>query len=311
MRVVAVGLVVVAVAVGCRKPPVPQPPAFRVRIVTSAPVTGRWERAAERGLGLIAAELGADVARVRARGAEARRATVDRLGAAGIDLVFCLGRDFEQVVYTDAGSFPATRFVIIPGETTAGNVASIDLESDGAGFVAGAVAAAIAGDAAVGVLRGPGGAWLEGLEAGFSRAVQGLTGSPPVVRQLADGAWPMRGAGVAIALLATDRDDRQVLAEAANAGLLLIAIGDDLLGADDVVAAVVEVDLPEAMLRVAREVHDGTFVGKVYTFDLGSGVLDVHLDGTTETLYPAAAAARDTARAEVTAGYIEVEGLGM
>ncbi len=46
----------------------------------------------------------------------------------------------------------------------------------------------------------------------------------------------------------------------------------------DFVIAAVEVDVAEAMLRVAREVHDLTFSGEVYAFDLGSGVLDVQLN---------------------------------
>lgn len=284
---------------------------FTVRALTSAPLSGRWERAAERGLGLIAAELGADVARFRAHGADGRREAIAALGGAGVDLVFCVGRDFQQAVYTDAAAFPATRFVVMPGDAVGANVASIQLEPDGAGFVAGAVAAAIAGDGRVGVLRGPGGPWLDELEAGFSRAVRRAVRHDPVVRQLADGPWALRSDGVTVALLDTDRDDPRVLAQAANAGLLLVAVGDDLLGADDVVAAVVVFDLPEAMLRVAREVHDGTFEGRVYSFDLGSGVLDVRLDPATEALHPGASEALETARAEVTAGFVEVEGLGM
>ena len=81
----------------------------------------------------------------------------------------------------------------------------------------------------------------------------------------------------------------------------------------DFVIAAVEVDVAEVMLRIAREVHDLTFSGKVYAFDLGSGVLDVKLnpsfappDSDTdfrETL--------ERARSEITAGWVEIEELGI
>ena len=76
--------------------------------------------------------------------------------------------------------------------------------------------------------------------------------------------------------------------------------------------AVVDVDVPEAMLRVAREVRDGAFVGKVYSFDLGSGVLDVTISGDLDpALLVPATQALEAARAEVTAGLVEIDRLGL
>ena len=74
-----------------------------------------------------------------------------------------------------------------------------------------------------------------------------------------------------------------------------------------------EIDVAEAMLRIAREVHDLSFSGKVYAFDLGSGVLDVKLNPSF------ASPGRDTdlreilerARSEITAGWVEIDELGI
>ncbi len=311
-RTVAVALLVAAATAACRREPPPAPPPeLTVRMLTSSSVSGRWERAAERGLGRIAAELDADVARLRAGSGAARRELLERQGRAGVDLVFCIGGDFERLVYTDAPAFPDTRFVIVPGRAHDGNVASIDVLPAGSGYVAGAASAALAADARVGVLRGPGGPWLEAVEEGFARGVEEATGEAPVVAQMAGGPWVLRRAGVAVALLATDHVDRRVLAEAHDAGLRLVALDPALLGADEMVVAVIEVDLAEAMIRVAREVHDRAFRGQVYAFDLGSGVLNVHLDPGIARLHPEAVEALEAARAAVTAGYVEVEGLGM
>jgi hypothetical protein len=64
------------------------------------------------------------------------------------------------------------------------------------------------------------------------------------------------------------------------------------------------------MVRVAREVQDGTFQGGPYVFDFGSGVLDVLLNPTmpATTLAPLQEAL-EVARSEVTAGLVEVETL--
>jgi hypothetical protein len=80
----------------------------------------------------------------------------------------------------------------------------------------------------------------------------------------------------------------------------------------EVVIAAVEIDLPEAMLRIAREVRDGTFSGRVFSFDLGSGVLDVALNPDLgEDRLAVATDALEDARAEVTAGLVEFDGLGL
>jgi hypothetical protein len=64
-------------------------------------------------------------------------------------------------------------------------------------------------------------------------------------------------------------------------------------------------------VRVAREGHDGTFLGEPYVFDFGSGVLDVLLNPTMPaTRLAPLQEALEVARSEVTAGIVEVEKLG-
>ena len=72
---ISLGLVgAIVAAAGACAPGKPSPEHhFRARLMTSVAVSGRWERAAERGLGLIAAELGAEVARVRTAGSVEQR----------------------------------------------------------------------------------------------------------------------------------------------------------------------------------------------------------------------------------------------
>ena len=313
--VIAASLIVslTAATVSCRRvEDEPPRPSFRVRVLTSQPTSGRWERATEQGLGRIANELDADVARIRAREEAERRARFSELGRSGVELVFCVGPDFDELVYTEAAGFPSTRFVVLPGRGGEANVAGIEFLPEGAAYVAGVVAAHLRGASIVGVLRGTGGEWLEQLEEGFVTGFRSIHSNAEDVRvSPPDGPWELVAAGAEVALYATDQADERLLAEAHDSCLLLVTTGVDLLEREpDVVAAAVHVDVAEAMVRVAREVQDGTFQGGPYVFDFGSGVLDVLLNPTmpATTLVPLQEAL-EVARSEVTAGLVEVEKL--
>ncbi len=284
-------------------------------MLTSVAVSGRWERAAERGLGLVAAELGADVARVRANGTGDQRVRFRQLGEQGVDLVYCIGPEVEALVYSDAGAFPDTDFVVIPGEIQAANVASIAFMPEEAGYLAGAAAASVADQPSVGLLRGAGRPWLEQLENGF---VAGFSATYPgasvVTADGPGGPWQLAASGVQVALYSTDRIDPQTLAAAHDAGILLVGTDPAMFAFEpDLVVAAVDVDVAEAMLRVAREVHDRSFTGQVFAFDLGSGVLDV-VPGSGLGSPERDADLRDAlerARSEITAGWVEIEELGI
>jgi len=309
-----VGLIAVVVApiAGCRRQPEAEPPSFRVRLLTTTPLSGRWEKAAERGLGWIAAELDAEVLRLRADDEAERRALIAEQGRAGVDLVFCVGPGFARALYTETGEFPDTWFVILPARARGANVASVEFLPDGVGYVAGVAAAHLSDRDAVGVIRGSGGQWLDGLEEGFAGGFLSVRRDGREVAVVPpEGPWELVAEGVAVALYAADRIEPRVLAEAHDAGLLLIGTDPALIELEpDVVVAAVEVDVAEAMVRVAREVHDGTFRGGPYTFDFGSGILDVVINPTMPaTSSSDLSEALDEARSEVTAGIVEVERL--
>jgi basic membrane lipoprotein Med (substrate-binding protein (PBP1-ABC) superfamily) len=309
---IVLAILLIAAFSGCRRAE-ETPDSFTVRLLTSLPVTGRWELAAEEGIGRIAAELGAEVARLRAGGTAQRHERLAEAGVQAVDLVFCVGPGYEVLLHSEAAKHPGTRFVLLPGRTHAANIAAIEFVPEGAAYVAGVVAATLREATAIGVLRGSGGEWLEQLEAGFkvgcrsaSPRAEIVTVAPP------EGPWELAARGVEVALYATDRPDPGVLAMAHDAGLLLVSTEERLLADEpDLVAATFRVDVAEAMLRVAREVRDGSFSGSVYSFDLGSGVLDIQLNASIpDASRPAMREALELARSEVTAGIVEMEQLG-
>jgi basic membrane lipoprotein Med (substrate-binding protein (PBP1-ABC) superfamily) len=288
--------------------------SFSVRMLTLRTISGRWERSAERGLGRIAAELEADVARVRIDDPSGERKQLADLGRAGISLVFCVGGYSKSTVYSVATEYPNTVFVLLPGRARAANVAGVRFLPEEAGYLAGAVAGALSPDGRLGLLRGGGQPWLEPLEEGYVAGFKSRWRRTKVtVAEGADGVWELSSDGVLVSLYAADRADPEVLAAAHNAGLQLVVTDPELLDvADHTVVAAVDVDVAEAMLRVTREVRDRTFSGREFAFDLGSGVLDVVVNPALAPDTQAAAnEALEEARAEITAGLVEFDGLGL
>lgn len=308
-------LVTALAAVSCTPDAPPAESGFRVRLLTSVTLSGRWEREAERGLGLIAAELDAEIARSRASGTTDQRQRLRRDAEEGVDLVFCVGPEVESLVYTEAVAFPDTDFVIIPGEIHGANIGSVVFMPEEAGFLAGAVAASITTQPKAGLLRGAGRPWLERLETGFRAGFRTAQPDAEIITARGmDGPWELVEQGVEVALYSTDLVDPQVLAAVHDAGLLLVGADPSLIDAEpDIVIAAVYVDVAEAMLRIAREVHDHQFTGKVFAFDLGSGVLGLTLSPSLDTDDRQAGIreALERARSEITAGWVEIEELGI
>ncbi len=312
---VAASMALVLTSGGCsREEPEPEPPRFSVRLMTSLAISGRWEADAERGLGRIAAELDADVARLRIGAEGGSRARLAEQGASGIDVVFCVGSGFEKTIYSEAARYPETVFVLLPGQARGANIAGIDFLTEGAGYLAGIVAGVVGTGDRAALLRGDGRPWLESLEEGFVGGFKAKRRRAKV--ETADGvggAVALAAEGIEVAFYSSDRSDSALVAAAREGGLRLIVTDPQLMVDEpDLVVAAIDVDVAEAMVRVAREVRDGTFVGRVFAFDLGSGVVDVILsEGLGTDVAAEAERALEEGRAEVTAGLVEFDELGL
>jgi basic membrane lipoprotein Med (substrate-binding protein (PBP1-ABC) superfamily) len=314
LKLVAAAVALMLLAAACGQDEQPTDASFSVRMLTVRTISGRWERAAERGLGRIAAELDADVARVRVDDPANERQLLAEQGRAGVNLVFCVGGYSESTLYSVATTYPNTVFIQLPGRARAANVAGIRFLPEEVGYLAGAVAGALAPDGRLGLLHGGGQPWLEPLEEGYVAGFKSRWRRTQVtVGEGADGVWQLSSAGVMMSLYATDRSDPEVLAAAHNAGVQLVVTDPDLIEvASHTVVAAVDVDVAEAMLRVSREVRDRTFAGREFAFDLGSGVLDVVVNpGLAPDTLAVANEALEEARAEITAGLVEFDGLGL
>ncbi len=311
---VSLVLALLVLVLSCRQPLPPAPvPALRVRVLTTDPVDQQLALEAQAGLARIKQELNADVGMLQ--GTERQRRTILRqLGEAKTDLIFCFGSALEAAVYTEAGTYPDTRFVLLPGSSSAGNVASISFQVEEAAFVGGVLAALLRQNHPVGVIEGEGGPWLTRVQEGFAAGLHSRARHTEIITAKGtDAPWQLAKAGVGVALYRAEHTSPEVLAAAHDAGILLIVTdAQALTAAPDVVLALIVADLETAMVRLAQEVLDGGFSPRVYAFDLGSGVVDLRLaDRVEQLLSSELRAVLDRARADVTAGWVEIEQLGI
>ncbi|MEN8165444.1 MAG: hypothetical protein ABFS37_15050 [Acidobacteriota bacterium] len=305
-------VVVLALGTGCGpEAPLKLPPPLRVHLVIGGDADLGWihgEAAIEH---LLQETYGAVTTSKRVHTVQERRLALDAAGRHGLDIVFCIGSGFEIPVLSVTHLFPRTAFVLDHGNVVDPNVGRIEFLFGGAAYLGG-VAAAVAGGSPIGIVDPGRSPEREEIEAGFeqgyrSRHPWGLFESVAGAGEI--GLLPE--AGVEIALYSEKSPNSGFLAVAEACGVRLVTFGSPRHGSSgDVVFASIVADIPEAVRRVVADVVDDTFVGKVYAFDLGSGVVDlkVHASAAEDE---EVREALDQARDAVTAGMVEVEALGL
>jgi basic membrane protein A len=262
----------------------------------------------------MAAELRAGTGLVVGTSDRERRQALRDQSAGGIDLMFCIGSSLEAAVYTESRAYPRVRYVLVPGSPQGSNVAGMRFQLEEPAFLGGVLAGLLSQGRHVGAIQGEDGPWLDHVGDAFLAGARSEDAGAELIRvDGAEGPWVLAAQGVRVALYTAQTADRAVMAAAHDAGVQLILTDAEAMAElPDVVLAAITVDLPEAMLRVAREVRDGTFRARLYTFDIGSGVVDLELSpGFDRSVAPAITDVLDAKRAEINAGWFEIEQLGI
>jgi basic membrane lipoprotein Med (substrate-binding protein (PBP1-ABC) superfamily) len=290
------------------------PAELTVAVVASEMAPSHLRRAARGGLQRIAADLDAQTVWVETRSSAEGRESLAEQARRGTDLIFLVDRSFEQWAMTEAAGYPDSLFVILPGASREANVGSIRFVAEEAGFVAGATAAVLTESRRTAIIRGSGRLWLNAIEDGWVAGFSSRRRRAQVeVISSADEVTALAADGLEIALYATDAVEDEVLQAAAASGVQLVVTQTAFMSkAGRAAVAAVHIDVPEAMIRVAREVRDGAPADRVFTFDFGSGVLAIELSDSLEaTELERARVAMDEAQAEVTAGLVEFDEFGL
>ncbi len=296
---------------GCRRGEAPGPPPPLAVVVVAPGVNPVWRE----DLGAVLAAL-----RVRARvGPELKVVTSPErvetglleVSRSGARLVVCLGPECATAVFTVAPAYPTVRYVVVPGERSARNVAAVSFAENEAAYVASAVGPALGKKPRVILVDGPG--CGEEIATAFRNGLR--VRAPDATLDLVTRADVVGGTvnleGVTQGVVCPGPGGRAVVRALAEAGAFVVVFDPSLTrGVEARSCGVIEEDLPEALVRVAVDLLERNEPGSVYAFDVGSGVVRFRFC-RSEAVEPAVRRAVAEARDEVVAGIAEIEILDM
>lgn len=280
-----------AVAAACGGGGGGQAEGFRVALVTPGSIAdAAWNAGAYEGLGQVRDSLGAAVSHVEARTPAEQEEALRTYATEGYAVVFGHGFEFQGAAERVAADHPNTVFIITSGERVAGRVAPLIFRLHEASYLAGMVAGALTRTGTIGFVGGielpPIKAAYEAWAAGAAVTHPGVESRYTYLNNFDDAA---AGREAALALMRAGADVFHHNADAAALGVFQAVRetpGTWIFGAnadqsalvpDRVVASAV-IDLPRALLAVAREVKEGRFTPKVESFGLASGVIRLELN---------------------------------
>lgn len=252
---------------------------MRVALLTPGPISDQgWNGGAYNGLLAIRDSLGAEISHIQTKTPAEFDENFRQYGAQNYSLVFGHGFEYQDAATRIAPQFPKTVYVVTSGRVVAPNVAGVAFAFEQASYQAGMLAGAMTKSNTIGLIAGT---EIPPVKASFAAFARGAKSANARVKVLISyiGNWEDVSAGKELALTHI-RQGADIIfqnADAAGLGIFQAAKENKVLvfGANanqnqvapDVVIASVVIDLPKALLMIAREVKDGTFKGRV--IDLG------------------------------------------
>jgi len=272
--------------------------AFRVALLTPGPISDQaWNGGAYAGLMAIRDSLGAEVSHIQTRTPAEFEENFRQYGAQGYRLVVGHGFEFQDAALRVAPDYPNTVYVCTSGNATAPNLAGMNFAFEEASFQAGMIAARLSTSGVVGAI---GGTELPPVRASFVAFERGAKLVNPDITVLVAylGTWDDVAAGKeqALAQIARGADIIFQNADAAGLGIFTAAREKNVLtfGAnanqneiapEHIIGSVV-IDLPRALLLVARDVESGAFTSTVYQLGLKAGVVQLVINPRFESRIP-------------------------
>ncbi len=222
------------------------------------------------------------------------------------DLVFGHGFEFQGPAERVSAQYPGTVFIVTSGEKVQGNVSPLIFRLKEASFLAGVVAGGMTKSKVIGFV---GGIELPPIKEAEEAWVAGAKSVDPAIsaRSTYLNTFDDVAAGreATLALLQAGADMFHHNADQAGLGVfqavkeskaayIFGANADQSALAPERTLGSAIIDLPRAILSVAREVKAGSFTPKVESFGLKSGVIRFELNPATQQLIPAALSERLT-----------------
>ena len=295
-------------------------PTLRVALLTPGSVSDQsWNGGAYQGLLRIRDSLHARISHIQTKTPADFEENFREYGAQGYDLVFGHGFEFQDAAKAVAPSYPHTNYVITSGNTAAENVSGMVFGFAEPSYLAGMLAGAVTKSNNIGVI---GGTEIPPVRESFQAFSAGARAVNPNVRVTSSylGSWDDVNAGKEQALAQLARGVDVIFQNADAAGLGVIQAVREakrafVFGsnsnqnnvAPEVTLGSVAIDLPHALLTVAREVKDGRFHPGIIKLGMRQQVVDLILNPALKDVVPASTRrAVDSTRALMLAGTFHV-----
>ena len=275
---------------------------LRVALLTPGPISDRsWNGGAYDGLMRIRDSLGAQVSHIQTKTPAEFEENFRQYGAQGYDLVFGHGFEFQDAALRVSPSYPNTIFVTTSGNSVRDNVAGMVFNMEDASYLAGIIAASLT---KTGTLAMIGGSEFPPVKSSFEAFEAGARSARPSIRVLTTylGTWDDVSAGKEQALALLNRGADVIFQNADAAGLGIFNAAREHGGAyvfgtnsnqnavaPTVVVASVVIDLPHALLSVAREVRDKRFTARVIRLGGAEDVVSLVMNPALDSVVPAVA----------------------
>ncbi len=278
--------------------------SFKVALLTPGPITDQaWNAGAYAGLVAIKDSLGASISHIQTRTPAEFEENFRQYGAQGYALVIGHGFEFQDAAMRVAPDYPNTVFVCTSGNTTGPNLAGMNFAFEEASYQAGMIAGQLTKTGTIGAI---GGQELPPVRASFIAFERGAKLTNPDVNVLVSylGTWDDVSAGKEQTLAQVARGADIVFQNADAAGLGIFAAARErnvlTFGANanqndiapEHIIGSVYIDLPKALMSVARDVQGGTFTSTIYQFGLRANVVSLVINPRLADRIPPALLAR-------------------
>ncbi|MEP6832834.1 MAG: BMP family protein [Gemmatimonas sp.] len=273
---------------------------MRVALVTTGPVSDQgWNGSAYDGLKAIRDSLGAQISNVESKTPAEYDENFRQYGAQNYSIVFGHGFEFQNAAQAVAPQFPKTVYIVTSGRVVAPNVAGVGFAFEQASYQAGVLAGAMTKSNIIGLIAGQ---EIPPVKTSFTAFERGAKSVNPKARVLTSyiGNWTDASAGKELALTQIGQGADIIFQNADGASLGIFQAAKEkkvlVFGANanqnhiapEVVIASVVIDLPKAMLMIAREVQAGNFKGRVIDLGVSTDVVRFEINPAFISRIPAA-----------------------
>jgi basic membrane lipoprotein Med (substrate-binding protein (PBP1-ABC) superfamily) len=290
--------------------------AFKVGLLTPGPISDQsWNAGAYRGLEQIRDSLGASISHIQTKTPAEFDDNFRQYGSQGYNLVIGHGFEYQDAAKRVAPEFPKTVYLITSGTTPAANVAGIEFGFADASYLAGILAASMTKTNKLGAI---GGSEFPPVVESFRAFEKGAHSVNPAISVVTSyiGNWDDVSAGKEQALAQLSRGIDVIFQNADAAGLGVFQAARErknafVIGsnsnqnavAPEITLGSVVIDLPLALLTIAKEIKGGTFKARVFEMGEASHVVTLVLNPALASKIPAAARARiDSLQTKMLAG---------